>query len=336
MPLVPEQPFVHDNRVLAGDFSYQQAGDYSVIAYGLASIEEGRLPLLDKRLNALVAAVAGEEFATAELHAKELWNGSERARSPFQKFATKAHMLQFFATLAQAVRSLGIDTIVALTVYPAHFQRRQVKALKSALPGVAVAQLNDNVKEYSGKHIGRPTLMLDLEGGAAPAQMTDHPFVGWAHQAPGTEFDETKFFQSAVPTYESTDSRRSRLVQVADILAYFGAKYLALFGTITTVMDGRSSKLPASTVSRMSDCNAALTMWDALNLEVILFRHETTYGHEPPWLLYFCEPWSQLFNRYKDRIEGFNCRLRMASGDQLGRAPTVGFWRIPPETQAGV
>lgn len=333
MKFVSELPFVHDDHVLAGDFSYQQAGNYSVIAYGLASITADRIPLLDKRLNALVASVAGAKFAGSELHAKELWNGSERARSPFRELATKAQMLQFFAAFARVIRSLAIDATVVLTVHPAHFNRRQIKVLKSALPGAAVAQLNDTIKERSGKHIGRPMLMLDMEGGVAPGKKTDHPFVSWVHQVPGTQFDEMKFFQSASPTYVSTDSGRSRLVQVADILAYFAAKHLSLFGTITDVMKGWSSKLPASTVSQMADCNAALAMWEALNLEVVLLRHETTYRHEPAWLLYLCQPWVLFFNEFKDRITTFTFRLRMTSGVQLGRVSTVRFWRIPHESQ---
>ena len=234
-------------------------------------------------------------------------------------------MLEFFMSVGSAIRSVGVDVAVAVTVYSRALSPRQARSLKLLLQGLALAQLDDNVKAQSGKYIGRPTLMLDLEGSSRPGRMTDHPYMAWARMVPNTPENDPEVFHAADPTYVATDSAQSRLVQAADIAAYFVAKYLVLFGNIARQCETTTSTTSSRLGSKMQDGNFAIAMWDVLNMAVILVRSKATWSNDPLWLRDFSDSVDrELFDRFSELVETFVSPLRDV---QFGRNPAVAVWR---------
>jgi len=231
-------------------------------------------------------------------------------------------MIEFFMAVASTIRRAGVDVAVAVTVYPRNLAAREVRALKTALPGIALAQLDDNVRAKTGKSIGRPTLMLDIDGTSKPGPIATHSYTAWTRMAPGSPENNPHIYHSASPTYVLTNSAHSRLIQAADIAAYFVAKYLALFGDAIDQKDASDLKTVTLRSQKIADGNVALTIWDALDTHVILVRCKSTWDNELSWMHHFWEPLRAPFEHFRDRLDTFLWSLRIAGA---GRHPTVGL-----------
>ncbi len=118
--------------------------------------------------------------------------------------------------------------------------------------------------------------------------------------APGAKMEkDPEFVKSIDPRFTVGDSRSNRIVQVADIAAYFVGKYLRALDERLILQ--RGIMLTKRDDAKLADQEFARAVWDALDLEVELFVHGSQVGTRPLWVRALTTAWE---GRYGKLIHG--------------------------------
>jgi hypothetical protein len=170
--LIPEAPYVLDDLVLGGDSSQRAAVDQYFDAYAIAAADRASLDRVSAELDRVITKSTGVVTPRAvELHAKQIWNGSERRRSPFAHIESKDGMKHIMRDFATAIASAGVKIVVS--VHPwgdAKRPGRNTRIQKWFHIYTALSRLDKNLEASTGKHIGRPKFFLDPESSAVMRQ----------------------------------------------------------------------------------------------------------------------------------------------------------------------
>ena len=236
---IPEDKYVLNDLLVGGDGSDQGPLDNRICCYAVTAVHENQLDSLNSIIENVIKTHTGLSDASAiELHTKQIWNGSERKRSPFSKIETKAAMKEFFSSVAKAIGHLHPYIVVAVDVNSKAPASKELRtSLKQHRIYAAFSRLNQNIKLITGKWVGRPRFLLDYEDDRLIRPITKGGLPGGYLYDVGVVNDSEeninpKLYVRSDPVYLPTDSQTNRLIQVADLASYFVGKYLVLYSEI--------------------------------------------------------------------------------------------------------
>jgi hypothetical protein len=312
--------FCAKNLVLGGDYSEQSLGGNVLACYAVSALRRDAVLALDNSLKSVIARHVHDARDVVELHATDIWNKSRRERTAFRCLEHKDAMKLFFAEICEAI--IALKPMIAVSVKCVGGPIAAVgtkQQLKQLLVYAAFSRLNTNLRIVSGEYLGQPAFIHDRESEslAVPERRkdTENPSGGLMDilPVPGMQPDSPQFFRAFDPKYRAADSREHRLIQVADIAAYFVGKHLRLraqiFDAAATVNDRRSDLV--------KDCNFCFELWEKLNLEVVLVVFEDERTTHPAWIRPVVEPYEPMFAA---GIDMCICSIREAF-DRSGRSP---------------
>jgi hypothetical protein len=323
-------PDVEPGWCAGGDCSLQ--GQFCV--YAVVALPETQLQGLSDGLDAAIAAhVQGIDPRIVELHAKDIWNGSARKRTPLRGITTKEAMVDLFRVLSETISRY--NPMIAVAVW--HLEeasepgnRKFLKLTKQVLINLAFGRLNTNLKSLRNKNLGRPVFLFDREtdtlisprGPAeGPGGMSDVEFVSG-----GTGLEPVKLRRKVDPLYRETDSRESRLVQVADLAAYFTGKYLTHHSLLADLVTRGQFELSEENWRRMGEANFCLGMIETLNAEAVLAIPIERFSRQPPWMKKISLAFQDFIDMKPDLI---CCSFRdaiISPSDKPPRLNGVGYW----------
>lgn len=212
--------------------------------------------------------------------------------------------------------------------------RRLLKLIKQVLINLAFGRLNTNLRSVRNKNLGRPVFLFDREtdtltnprGPAEePGGISDVEFVSG-----GTGSEPVKFRRKVDPLYRETDSRTSRLVQVADLAAYFTGKYLTHHSLLADRVEQGEFELSERNSRRMGEANFCLEMIETLNAEAVLAIPIERFSKQPPWMKKISLAFQDLIDMKPDLL---CCSFRDAvilPSDKAPRLNGVGYWMVAP------
>jgi hypothetical protein len=238
-------------------------------------------------------------------------------------------MMGFFEDFAKALQALPIQQVVAVDHLRPSATRSEVRTAKRAPIFAALSRLDRNLQILMGRHIDTPELFIDQD----PDQLiTPHGqgFIAeWNVVNIGLpDRPELVWRRTIDPSYKSLDSRGHRLIQLADVAAYFVGKKISLheslLGWVTT-----GQPLYQRIQREIQDCNFSLKMWNLLNLEVITVVDQAKYRHPPRWMKPVIGLYAPLLQTGPDAVF---CSLREcveADGRKTGDVVNgLGYWAI--------
>lgn len=257
-----------------------------------------------------------------EVHANEIWNGSARKKTAFAPLESKERMKQFFVHLAREINRECPYVAVAVSKAQdeASVHRRTAKA---TLMNAALGRIDTNVKYFTGKHIGQPTYFLDPENESVTNYSNASKPGSYMPEAQVLVDDHgIKLYYSVDPIHQETDSRQSRLIQVADVAAYFVGKYLALYAGLYAHLT-TAEPLTEASATRLADANYCLWLWDLLNIEAVFVQTSEQFHDQPSWTRAITERYQPLFAAGADL-----CICSMREAFPRRRLGGIGYWTV--------
>lgn len=320
--------------VVGGDSSEQGPVEDRLLCYALVGVQQERLSQLDTIIRGIIRDHTGVDSEDIEVHAKDIWNGSARSRGPFSALATKQAMKSFFEDLIRELSTLKPMISIAVSHLSSQdwflaankrLRRRRYATIKRWLMYAAFSRLDRNVSLLADKHVGIPPFHLDFE-----TEKAVHTGATSMIEIAG-KFDdagELSLHRRIAPGYLPSASSGNRLIQVADVAAYFGGKYLTLFAQIYGRVSGGLTTLDDKLYDLMRDCNFSLAAWDQFDMEVVLSISREQIGRQPDWQKGITDPYKRAFDAGADN---YSCSIREAvsrSGTQDGALSGVGYWSL--------
>ena len=344
MDEIDSTDYVLHDFVIGGDASGQGEPTERLQCYGVAGLPASAAVHLGIRLDAALARYASAARAKhVELHAKAIWNGHERVKGPFWSLRTKDEMKSFLLNICKEARSSPPLICVAFaheTTFPKgvlqqlHPKTSLSTALKRELVMVALSRLDDNLVKVSGKHIGRAKFLLDHESdqvfqaergrakGGIGFSTLSH--IAYDKRDP-SQPERWPTYVSLDPVYSFSHSESSRLIQLADVASYFVGKYFSLAATV--LRQRADSKSPDHSQPLRDDLLFCLTIWNVLNIDVVLLVNGGQVPHLPEWLTTTLNSgaWRDPFRIESGKIT-YQCVLREARQSQpYNFNPTMAF-----------
>lgn len=310
---------VASDFVLGGDYSQQSIGVYTIACYAAVAVHRAEIPFMNAAIDSVISQHLHMPATGVEVHAAEIWNGSTRARTSFKSLDHISKMKIFFADWCAIVGELKPFIAVAVKwVGRALSESKDIPKLKKLLVYAALGRLNTNIKITSGKHMGEPRFFHDRENEALTTSRPGDPEkraggMFDVNLIPGTGPNRLRLFKTFDPCYNPADSTDHRLIQIADVAAYFVGKHLRLRHQVMTPELSPGDLLNAST----EDGNFCRAMWDALNLEAVLVAFSEERQNHPTSIRNVIEPYDLMFDAGADMCI---CSIREAM-DGKGRIP---------------
>lgn len=320
--------FSQADLVAGGDASERGSADDLLYCYAISAGTPAMLHQLSEVIySVLVKYIGSNAEHVRELHAKTIWNGDERKRSPFSVLRTKANVIDFLLELSQAIASTKMHVVAAVTLgrktTPNAYTMKddhntpEQRVRKMAIYG-ALSRLDLNIDILAQKHLGTIKLYMDRESrGIIPRDLVIELAV--------TSTEPLTFHHRIDPDYASVDSEAHVLIQVADLAAYVVGKYLTLHGYL---LHHASLGCPFNEVwkQRAADCNFFLDLWSALNIEAVLVVDNAHQKSHPPWAYSIIQPYAKMLDMGVDICV---CSIREAVGRNPSEPPSfsgVGYW----------
>lgn len=326
---------LHDRTalVLGGASSRQGEGRHYVDAYAVAAAQAEDVGELERNVDELIRHWTGISSPDdVELHAKSIWNGSERKRGPFHDVEHKEAMKRLLFDLVNTMAESRVTIVVSVSPVPHPVKATKPDAITEWLHIYgALSRLDRNLAEIMGSHLGHPDFYLDPE---ASAVMRRHAGPESRAIAESGSVDVKwpggfeRFFDPAIdPEYVTAPSHANRLMQAADLAAYLFGKYIVLHSRLLeqlTRLDAEDETL----FSWMSDCNFCFQCCETLDVEAVLPVQRAVLDRAPDWAKL---PLRKCNKAFDDGFDLVNCSLReSARADHDGRATLngIGWWTI--------
>lgn len=318
--------------ILAGDCSVHKGSESQFVAYAMVATSADLRPAIDAAIEKYLTkfTLAGN-LTEVEIHAKDIWNGSARRKGPLRGLGTKQDMLAFFRGLALLVGRMPLEAVVAVEELPLGIADGERVARKRLLLYSAGSRLDRNIDALAGCHLGQAPIFLDPED--------DHIMWSGKHGRRGFLSDVGIDFlgseRHSVPVmypkidleYFPTPARSMRLIQIADVMAYFVGKYVALHSRILARVQS-GNRQPDQVYYRLAhDCNFSLRQIELLDVEVATPMTQTLAADPPAWLAPAVRQYRPLLDM---GIDFLVMSLREAidpSGRRTGwRADGIDYW----------
>ena len=193
--------------------------------------------------------------------------------------------------------------------------KKDLAFLKQWLIYTSFSRLDRNVELMTGKHVGQPPFLSDPEEGrvVAKREKAELPRCTIV-EAAVHNVDEVIAGKSAPvfsrridPAIKPTHSSAHRIIQVADMAAYFVGKHLVNYSTVVPLL-WKKEVISESAYKAIENANFALHMWDAMNIEVTLPMDRDEYANQPDWMKPITLPYEEHF-QWADFV---NCSVREA------------------------
>lgn len=272
---------VDHDLVFGGDSSVSDAGPFRFACYATAAARASRLPSITTALDVVVAKHA--DARDVEVHAVDIWNGSARAKAGFSQIHNKQDMLQFFDEWCRCVASTGIMATAAIYALPATERTsRAMLEFTRFLLYCALSRFDKNLKLTTGRHVGTPVLYHDIENRqlAVEERHISENRRGGFWDARPLRTNPLELTRTLDPHYVASDSVTHRLVQVADVAAYFTSKFAAL----SVFHDDPEMAAHAGRNISSEDIAICRSFLNIMNIEIVWWCDPGELDKQPPWL----------------------------------------------------
>lgn len=345
--LVSEENYVVKDLLTGGDLSEQGPLDNRILSYAVVAIHKNEVSRLESEIGQIIKKYTGiSEVATIEIHAQEIWNGSKRKKSVFCTVDSKEEMKHLFLELSEAVGNILSYIVVAVShlnssqgiTFVNQLDKKDLVLEKRLLTFFAFSRLDINLEIVTGKHLGQPDFLFDREPNLPFPRVKGEPPRGMGEVAFAGVMEDGShgFYWKTNPVYIATDSHLHRVIQVADLAAYFVGKYLVLFSELLDYF-AQNDALTKRIYQKMEDCNFSLRIWESLNLEVALRVTPEQVRRQASWMRNITSPYYDWLLRIG--VDCYSCSIREAmsrTSTEETRLSGIGYWAINPTTGAVV
>lgn len=280
------KPELFDRWVLGGDSSLQASTKFEHLVYAIVAFQQDQIPELEGRILDFISSKIGNRNK-AELHVKDIWNGSTRMRTPFATLANKDQMKDFFYEIAGVIaqfKPIIVANCLATEIGKMKLKSDDNISNKGLAAYATLSRVDINVFQLTKTRIGGSPFYIDREAdrmmrfdpqtNQLSGLITEVEFNGYSN-------DEPTFTYRMNPRYIPVNSEDSIIVQISDLAAYFVGKHLTLFDKILSELNATNLVTPLVYKS-IEDCNYSLQLLKILDIEVV--SHFTHQKLTPEWL----------------------------------------------------
>jgi hypothetical protein len=330
------------NMVTGGDFSLQGPEHNAFLIHAVVAIHRKQMRRLKRAAEKMIKKhVNLQDVSDLELHAKQIWNGSERNKTAFKTLNSKDKVLKFFSELAEAIGQVHpyiVASICHLSSLPEKplgkkEYKKLLSAVKQSLIYFSFSRLDRNIECMTGKHIGQPNFFSDVEDdrimgprrkGELPGGLLSDVQVLNTDGIVSTG-ELPVFVRLSDPVFLSVHSHLHRIIQVADFAAYFVGKFLVQYSELYLLIK-HHTEVDANLASRINDCNSFLKICELLNVEIVMPLDKDHMENQPAWM----EPITLPYKNVIELVDITSCSIREAisSPNKKPRLCGIGYIRF--------
>ncbi|MFI7543054.1 DUF3800 domain-containing protein [Actinoplanes sp. NPDC049599] len=294
------------NFAIGADYS-EMGADHKIASFGMSACRVADFGKLEKVIQRSISRHApAADKRTAEIHLKQLTSGQSRVKSEYHELDTQLKLQAFLLDLARSIKKYVPFSVAGVRrVAQAETKGYRVGELLTEV----TSQTNIWLSIKHGEVIGESNkIQLDKGDGVKLTRPTQRGGI-----SRGLSQDFGPDLQPiSNPICEYVDSKDSRIVQIADFVAYVAGRLVLKYAKLTTI--DSQDMVPA--VQR--EYNFYHKLAEYLNLNIFYCAVLDDECHEfEPWELSLCDGLEQLpRGRQALSLAKIAIRLPMIDGQQ--------------------